>query len=583
MSKNISKYYKLKVGLAQMNPTLGDFPGNKEKILDFIKKGETDNCDFIIFPELAISGYPIQDLIFVHNFVENNLKIIDQIKEFVTKSVVIIGCITKTDNKATPLTPFYNSAAIIFPKKENKEITFIHKRLLPNYDVFDEKRYFANCDDCPVIEYKGLKIGVEICEDAWDSNYTNKVTKNLKEKGANCILNLNASPYYVEKPKIRDELITTHAKNEGIPFVYLNMVGGQDEITFDGRSAVVDSIGRTILRLPSFEETFESINLPVPVVDDAIETELELIDDFQGMYQDIPLNINDDEEIYKALTLNLRDYYFKVGVFDKIVLGVSGGIDSALTAAIACSAIGSDKVIGISMPSKFSSEHSVDDAHELAKNLKMEYIKVPIKDIHEKFESDMHDAFKINTFTLAEENLQARIRGTLLMYYSNKFRALLVSTGNKSEVAVGYCTLYGDTNGGKNIPGDLFKWRVYSVSRWINENSLKNGGGILIPLNSIDKSPSAELRFNQTDQDSLPEYDVLDAILAEFIENNRSIKEIEEMGYDKELILKIEKLYYNAEFKRSQLGQTIKITKKSFGIGRRIPINNKYHYTRDKI
>jgi NAD+ synthase (glutamine-hydrolysing) len=579
----MTKYCSLKVGLAQMNSNLGDLPKNKEKIIDFIKKGEAEDCDFILFPELAITGYPIQDLVFIHEFVENNLKIIKQIQDYVTKSIIIVGCVTKNNREDSPLTPFYNSAAIIYPKSQNREIIFVHKRLLPNYDVFDEKRYFATCEDFPIIEYKGLKIGVEICEDAWDSNYSTKVTENLKKLGANCILNINASPYYVEKPQIRDNLIKTHAKNEEIPFVYLNMVGGQDEITFDGRSVVVDSLGRTILRLPSFQEVFRSIELPVPVDDNFNDSYLPIIADFNDKYNDNILEINDDEEIYKALVLNLRDYYTKVGVFKKIVLGVSGGIDSSITAAIACAAVGPENVVGISMPSKYSSDHSVDDAHELSSNLGMKYIKVPIKEIHDVFEKEMHEAFKVDTFTLAEENLQARIRGTILMYYSNKFDALLVSTGNKSEIAVGYCTLYGDTNGGKNVPGDLFKWRVYSVSKWINENSLENGGKILIPVNSIKKAPSAELRHNQTDQDSLPEYDVLDAILTEFIENDRSIDEIEEMGYNRELILRIEKLYYNAEFKRSQLGQTIKVTKKSFGTGRRIPINNKYHYARDKI
>lgn len=577
-SLNELKYYGLKVGLAQINPIVGDLPGNRDKIIHYIEEGEKNNCDIIIFPELAITGYPIQDLIFINGFVEDNLKVIEQIKSKVTKSMVVVGCITripKTDYVNTTLTPFYNSAAIIRP---NEDTEFVHKHLLPNYDVFDEKRYFCPSEDFRIIDFRNLKVGVEICEDLWDEQYSTKVTKNLRNLGANIIININASPFYIEKPVLREEIIKNHVNKEKIPLVYLNIVGGQDEITFDGRSVVFDSNGRAIKRLPSFKEVFSVVNVPVPIKNTQELPDGREVDPNAPEFGHIPLEYVEEEEIYKALSLNLRDYFNKVGIFKEIVLGLSGGIDSSLTAAVACNAVGPDKVIGILMPSKFSSDHSVNDAVQLCKNLGMRYKTVPIKTIHQAFDKQVKEAFDVSTFDLADENLQARIRGVILMYYSNKFNALLLSTGNKSEIATGYCTLYGDTNGGKNAIGDLYKMQVYKVSRWINKNSIEKGGGVIIPQNSIDKPPSAELRENQTDQDSLPPYDLLDSILVEFIENDKSIEEIIAMGYDADVVNRVEKLYYAAEFKRAQLVQTIKITKKGFGIGRRIPVINKYPF-----
>ncbi|MHA1758652.1 MAG: NAD+ synthase [Promethearchaeota archaeon] len=626
-------YAILKVGLVQMNSRLGDLPYNRDKIIEYIRKAEDAGCDIVVFPELVTTGYPVQDLIFREGFVEDNLKIVEQIRGQVRKTVAVVGCITKADKREHPLAPFYNSAAIIIPKTEGSggslpDMYFTHKHLLPNYDVFDEKRYFTGSREFKVLNMSGMRIGVEICEDVWDDSYQVKVTNELKKLGADFIININSSPYYIEKPYIREEVVRKHARSEGIPFVYLNMVGGQDEITFDGRSIVVDHLGRVIKRLPSFEEVFEVVEVPVPISPDGglskakddkrdatkdgggvggdngkiasvngpngVLSEINGVrldppqitistEEFIKKYKEYPLEIDVNEEIYKALTLNLRDYYYKIGIFKGIVLGLSGGIDSSLTAAIACGAVGPENVVGILMPSRFSSDHSVNDAVELAKNLGMKYYIAPIKKIHDVFESEMHEAFKVDTFTLAEENLQARIRGTLLMYYSNKFNALLVSTGNKSEIAVGYCTLYGDTNGGKNVPGDLFKWRVYELSKWINRKALKEKGHVLIPENSIKKPPSAELRENQTDQDFLPEYDVLDKILTEFIENEKSVEEIANMGFDLELVKSVERMYFNAEFKRRQMCQTIMVTKKGFGIGRRYPIINKYHLIRDKI
>lgn len=573
-------YYKIRLGLAQINPIVGDFPYNRDKIIRYIKEGEEKGCDIIIFPEMAVTGYPAQDLIFVHKFVDHNLKIIDEIEKYVKKSTVIVGCITKADKKKYPLTPFYNSAAIIEP---GGKVQYVHKHLLPNYDVFDEKRYFAPYDEFRVYDYKGLKIGIEICEDLWDEQYATKITKKLREKGACCIININASPYYKEKPLLREKVIQNHVNREKIPLVYLNMVGGQDEITFDGRSVVFDSFGNAVMRMPSFEESFDWIDLPIPSAQEIPALADRKVDINKHRLKNIPMNYEEEEEIFKALCLNLRDYFNKVGIFSKIVIGLSGGIDSSLTAAIACEAVGSDKVVGILMPSRFSSEHSIKDAVQLCKNLGMKYYIVPIKEIHRVCEEEFKKAFNISGFTLADENLQARLRGVILMYYSNRFKALLVSTGNKSEIAVGYCTLYGDTNGGKNVLGDLFKVEVYKVAKWINRKAEEEGRGEIIPHNCIIKPPSAELKENQKDQDTLPPYEILDAILVEFIENDRSFDEIINMGFDKETVRKIERMYYAAEYKRAQLVQTIKITKKSFGIGRRIPVINRYYLTREKL
>lgn len=573
-------YYKIRIGLAQINPTLGDFVYNKNKIIEFIKLAENSNCDFILFPEMAITGYPVRDLIFIHDFVDNNIKILNQIKESVTKTIAVVGCITKVHNLVTPLTPFFNSAAVIYP---NKEIEFVHKHLLPNYDVFDEKRYFLPSDEFRIFDFKGLKIGIEICEDLWDEQYTTKVTKNLRDLGANCILNINASPYYIEKPQIREQLIQNHVKREKIPLVYLNMVGGQDEITFDGRSLVYDDQGHAILRMSAFQEEFSIVDLPVPCSEEISDLNDRLVEPSKLSQKSISLILNEPEEMFNALVLNLRDYFRKVGVFKKIVLGLSGGIDSSFTAVVACTAVGPENVIGLLMPSRYSSDHSITDAEQLCRNLGMKYIIVPIKPMHEIFEKQLWDAFSVKKFDLADENLQSRLRGVILMYYSNKFDALLLSTGNKSEIATGYCTLYGDTNGGKNVPGDLYKEDIYRISNWINEKSQKEGKGKIIPQNCIDKVPSAELKENQKDQDTLPPYELLDKILIEFIENERSVPEIISMGFDKAVVERVEKMYYNAEFKRAQLSQTIKIRKKGFGIGRRIPVMNKYHLKKEFI
>lgn len=583
-SKSKSVYYRLRVGMAQINPTLGDFPANRDKIIQYIKKAEENHCDIVLFPEMAITGYPVLDLVYKQDFVENNLKIIDQIRPHVRDTVAVIGCITKADKGRKKSTaPFYNSAAVLYPSGRTQ---YIHKHLLPNYDVFDERRYFQPSRHFPMIKIDQIKIGLEICEDLWDKQYSVKVTKELKKRGANAIFVINASPYYIEKPKIREGLVKLDAKKYKIPFCYLNTIGGEDEIVYDGRSFIVDDSGRTIHRLRAFEEDFVCFNLPIPVKEKFESTSLELSESPKELYKTSYLRIDTQEEIFKALVLNLRDYYHKTGIFKKIVLGLSGGIDSTFTAVIACHAVNPENVVGVLMPSRFSSDHSIADAIQLCKNLGMKYIEVPISKVHKAFEVDVHEHYEVEGFSVADENLQSRIRGVLLMYYSNKFDALLVSTGNKSEIAVGYCTLYGDTNGGKNVPGDLYKVQIYEVVDWINKNikpTKKSKSKQLIPQNCIDKPPSAELKPDQIDQDSLPPYKILDAILYEMIENQKSMRNIIKMGFDPDVVRRIEKLYHASEYKRAQLAQTIKITKKSFGMGYRFPIINRYHMTRQNI
>ncbi|MBN2156172.1 MAG: NAD+ synthase [Candidatus Lokiarchaeota archaeon] len=576
-------YYNIRVGLAQINPTLGDLPANRDKIITFIEKAEELLCDVVLFPEMAITGYPVQDLVYKQDFVDNNLKVLEQIKTRIRKCIAVVGCVTKAGTEKRSTAPFHNSAAILYPDGHTQ---YIHKHLLPNYDVFDEKRYFKPSRQFPLIKIDQLRIGLEICEDLWDKQYSVKVTKELKKRGANSVFIINASPYYIEKPKIREALVKQDAKKHKVPFAYLNMVGGQDEIVYDGRSFIVDDSGRTIHRMPSFKEEFNYFDLPIPVKEKFVKTSLKLTDSPKTIYKSRYLRIDTNEEIFKALTMNLRDYYNKTGIFKKIVLGLSGGIDSSFTAVIACHAIGPKNVVGIIMPSRYSSEHSVADAVQLCKNLGMQYIEVPISKIHTIYEAEVREHFEVEEFSVADENLQSRIRGVLLMYYSNKFDALLVSTGNKSEIAVGYCTLYGDTNGGKNIPGDLYKVQIYEIARWINENIKPVGQSKnekVIPQNTIEKPPSAELRPNQTDQDSLPPYETLDAILYEMIENQQSIRGIIKMGFDPDIVRKVERMYHASEYKRAQLAQTIKITRKAFGTGYRWPVINKYHLTKDQI
>ncbi len=543
------------MGIAQINTVVGDISGNVEKIRKTIINAQKQGIELVIFPEMAITGYPIRDLIFRSQFLDQVTQGLENIAHVTQNIACIVGTVTPAAKESFPLTPFYNTAAFL----NNGEISaLVYKRLLPNYDIFDERRYFAPGEDFGPVLFKDVRLGIEVCEDLWDETYPMKVTQQLKQNGANLLININASPYHIGKPELRETVIASHAKANNLPIIYVNLVGGQDEVVFDGRSTIFDSKGRAVFRAPAFEEGLYAFD-----IDRAQQNHL----------PEIPLNVNLNEDLFNALVLNLRDYYTKTGTFKGIVLGVSGGVDSSFTAAVACEAIGGDKVTGLLMPSRFSSDYSVKDAAELCQNLRCKSLIIPIRQVHSCYEQTIADSFGSVPFDIADENLQARIRGALLMYYSNKYNLLLVSTGNKSEIAVGYCTLYGDTCGGKNVPGDLYKEQIYALCEYYN---LWKGKEI-IPHNVFVKAPSAELRANQKDTDSLPPFPQLDAILIEMVENNLDADAIVAKGVaDLATVQRVEHLYLTAEYKRAQLVQTIKISPKAFGIGRRMPIINKY-------
>ncbi|OLS14152.1 MAG: nad+ synthetase [Promethearchaeota archaeon CR_4] len=544
-----------KIGIAQVNSVLGDVQGNIELIKRKIIEAQAQAVGLLIFPEMVLTGYPLRDLIFRSQLLDQVTKGIEFLAPYAQNISVIVGTITAANKERFPLTPFYNSAVIL----QNGTIkTLVHKRLLPNYDIFDERRYFAPGDNFDPISCEKIPIGIEICEDLWDDPYPMKVTPQLKQNGAKFLVNINASPYHIGKPELRDRVISSHAKVHNIPIIYVNLVGGQDEVVFDGRSVIVDEMGRVIFRAPAFEEGLFSFNFDW---------------EHLGNSPEVPAKINQEEDLFKALVLNLRDYYTKTGTFKGIILGMSGGVDSSFTAAVACEAIGAENVTGLLLPSRFSSEHSINDALQLCQNLGCQSLIMPIKHIHSCYEQSIADTLGVVPFDVADENLQARIRGALLMYYSNKYNRLLVSTGNKSEIAVGYCTLYGDTCGGKNVPGDLYKEQIYALCEYYNKIKERD----IIPRNVFLKAPSAELRANQKDTDSLPPFQELDAILFEMVENNLDVDAIVAKGISNLATVKrVEQLYMMAEYKRAQLVQTIKVSPKTFGIGRRMPILNKY-------
>jgi NAD+ synthase (glutamine-hydrolysing) len=543
----------LNIVIAQINPTVGDIESNKEKIIDVIRNNREK--DIIIFPEMALVGYPIMDHIHDPLIRRKNLQSIEKIKNVQTKATIILGTFTEPGELEGKNQRFYNSALII----ENNEIkACVNKRLLPNYDVFDERRYFSFDDKFDPIEIKGCRLGVLVCEDIWDEYYNTKVAKNLVSNGAELLIVVNASPYSINKFKLRADLIKQKSKNLSVPIVYVNMVGGLDEIVYDGQSFITNKFGQIIFRAKVFEEEVSIVELSLQ--------EEELIEEKRY--------VNDwREDVVNALKLNLNDYYNKSGIFEGVVLGLSGGIDSAFTAYICAKALGSDKINAVMMPTRFTSKESIDLARELCENLNIKYIIHPIDDLFSIYEKNLEGNLGKLPFTIADENLQARIRANLLMYYSNKFNWLLVSTGNKSEIAVGYCTLYGDTCGGKNVPGDLLKVQIYDICDWINKEKE------IIPTEIIERPPTAELRENQKDSDSLPPYEILDAILEEIIENgiDSEAKDLLNRGFDIETIKKVRNLYLNSEYKRRQLVQSIKISESAFGIGRRYPVLKRIH------
>ena len=536
----------MKIGIAQLNSIVGDLSGNAESIVLAYNELVSKGADIVITPELSLTGYPPRDLVFKSTFVPKNLEALDNIMARVGPVPLMVGYVDFNTEDAGK--PFENAVAVL---QDGKKIDKIIKCLLPTYDVFDEARYFQPSKEVKPLMLSGLSVGVTICEDIWSEDflpsnlYVKDPAGSLADKGIDVLLNLSASPFHSEKPKERHSMLSFLARRIGIPVIYCNAIGGNDQLVFDGNSAGYSSEGEVIIQCPGFCESLE-----------IVDTE-----DVGRPYQ-----VSDRlEELYKALVLGLRDYIRKCG-FKKVVIGLSGGIDSALTAVLAAKALGAENVLGVTMPSEFSSSGSVDDSIRLATNLGIAFEKITIGKSFESLKNDLSSIFRETEEDITEENMQARLRGLLLMSISNKMGCLLLTTGNKSELAVGYCTIYGDMCGGLAVISDLPKMTVYELSKWINRE------GEIIPQNTIDKPPSAELRTDQKDQDTLPEYELLDQILEMYVDDALSVSDIINKGYDEETVHWISRRVDLNEWKRGQAAPGLRVTSKAFGIGRRIPI-----------
>jgi len=541
-----------RIALAQINPVVGDLKNNYTKIVNYIKKFNK-KTDLIVFPELCLAGYPPEDLILRDSFLNEISSYLDKIKQICEHLdlAIILGAPLKEKKQVR------NAGVYIYKKK----IKIVFKNNLPNYGVFDEKRVFASGKKYDCINYRGLKIGLLICEDMW----TKKLPIHLMKSGVDIFISINASPYDCEKDLNRKNAAKIITKVTNTPLLYVNQVGGQDELVFDGGSFFINPEGKIINQLVYWQEQIKIID----IFDRSNYVK-------QNKKKDLDLVTSSEANTWNALVIGLRDYVEK-NAFKKVILGLSGGIDSALSAAIAVDALGSDRVIGLLMPSKYSSKDSIKDAKESASLLNIETKTIKINKIQDIYLNTLLKQFNGDVKNITEENLQSRIRGVLLMAYSNNFSYLLLSTGNKSEMSVGYSTIYGDMNGGFNALKDIYKTQVYILSKWRNTQiklNLKGPKGKVIPDNSIKKEPSAELKFNQKDSDSLPPYLVLDKILYLFIEKELSIDEIIKKGFKKKLVIKIRNLLLKSEYKRRQAPPGVKLSLKSFGKERRYPITN---------
>jgi NAD+ synthase (glutamine-hydrolysing) len=545
----------MKLGLAQINTTVGDLSGNKAIILDAYHRLVEQGAELIIFPELAVCGYPPRDLLLKSRFANDAKQSLESIAQEITSVPALIGCleIAPSEQKGRPL---YNAVAWC----ESGSIqSYGRKCLLPNYDVFDEERYFEPAIKPLVYQWKGKRIGITICEDIWTAEgvqtskrYCNDPVENLSKEDLDLLVNLSASPWHTDKEHSRQNLIEQVSHRLKCPVVYCNSVGGNDELIFDGDSFITHPSKGIIAQMPKFKQSLKTFDLET-----STHTAETVCSESTLKY------------MYDALVLGLKDYAHKSN-FTKGIIGLSGGIDSAVVAAIAAEALGADNIIGVAMPSAISSGHSISDAQALAENLKIEFQNISIKGPVESIEAQLAPSFKGLERDVTEENIQARLRGVLLMALSNKLNALLLTTGNKSEIAVGYCTLYGDMCGGLAVISDLPKMQVYALANYINRD------GILIPQNTIDKAPSAELSPDQKDEDSLPPYSELDAILHHYVEEGLSRAEIIKEGFDSEIVNFIVKKVDQNEYKRKQAAPGLKISPLAFGIGRRMPIVQKY-------
>ncbi|MFB3784796.1 MAG: NAD+ synthase [bacterium] len=581
----------IRVGAAQINTTVGDLPGNTQKIRDWIRRAREREIQILAFPELAVCGYPPKDLLLKTQFISDQREYLEQIIPETEGLLVVAGLVIRAGDS-------YNAAAVIH---DGRLVDFARKVGLPNYRVFDEKRYFRRGEFLSVFETDIARVGVLICEDVWHP----ETVANIATAGLDLIVCLSASPFSVNRGLERETLVKSRCQDHAIGMVFCNQVGGQDELIFDGNSLIVSPQGQILAQARAFEEDlivadirFEEINrgrLAVPIQRDVVPSEMpgrepvRLIDSpgrtaavaktasaldlSRNPFLPQPVVRSHDPiaEAYQALVLGVRDYVRKNG-FHEVVVGLSGGIDSALVAVIAADALGSGAVVGVSMPSHFSSAHSQTDAEQLARNLGIRFKRFAIEPLFTRYLELLQEEFQGRAPDITEENLQSRIRGNILMALSNKFGYLVLATGNKSELAVGYATLYGDMCGGLAVIGDVPKTWVYAMSRYRN----RTAGRPLIPENILVKPPSAELRENQFDTDSLPEYDWLDGILHAYIEQDCSIAEIVELGYDVEMVKRVVNLVDRAEYKRRQAAIVLRVTSKAFGSDRRLPVTNKY-------
>jgi NAD+ synthase (glutamine-hydrolysing) len=542
----------MKIALAQINTTVGDIIGNRDMVLQAMEKAKKKGANIVVFPELCLTGYPPRDLLGLHGFVESNLQAVQEIATRSDQMGVIVGFVDRNPKKEGRR--FHNSAALL---AEGKIQAIIHKTLLPTYDVFDEDRYFEKAEGICLVPFGGRILGISICEDAWNSDdfwprplYSTDPIRNQIEKGADLLINISASPYEMRKPLLRFQMLQDHVRKYKTPLIYVNLVGGNDDLLFDGNSLALGKTGNVIAQGHGFAEDL--------LIVDPDSSEDRGYHDGESM-----------ENLFQALVMGTRDYAHKCR-FKSAVIGLSGGIDSAIVACIAAEALGAGNVIGISMPSMYSAPESYEDARILASNLGIRFEVIPIRPIFEVFENSLSHAFAGLPQDEAEENLQARIRGTLLMAFSNKFGHLVLSTGNKSELGVGYCTLYGDMVGGLAVISDVPKTMIYKLAAFINRHRE------CIPANTIQRPPTAELRPDQKDQDTLPEYSILDGILRLRIEGRLSIEEIIAQGYERQTVEKVIRMIFSNEYKRRQAAIGLKITTRAFGPGRRMPIAMKF-------
>ena len=585
---------RLRVALAQVNPTVGDIPGNTRIITDHIRRAVDAQADLVAFPELCLTGYPPEDLLYKDSFLKAADDALQQIIQASANITAIVGIPSVHPERSRSAATLYNAAAVI----HNRQLIDVYRKIfLPNYSVFDEERYFASGENCPVYEIGGARIGVNVCEDIW---FEHGPTNVQKAAGAQVIININGSPYYRGKRAVRQAMLSDRAAANGVYLCYVNMVGGQDELVFDGASMIFTPHGKTLAAGRQFDDDFILTDLDLPVADTVPQTAIldendaknamwahPLMKSVTGQQEQgstreplselrhanpMPTPMDPVEEVYNALVKGTRDYVRKSG-FSQVVIGLSGGIDSALTAAVAADALGPENVLCVSMPSQYTADRSVTEARALCDNFGIAFEIIPIEDMSAAYLDGLAPLFTGTEPGVAEENLQARARGNILMAISNKFGRIVLATGNKSEYATGYATLYGDMAGGFAVIKDVPKTLVYQLANWRNQQA----GHDIIPQSIIDRPPTAELRANQLDEDSLPPYDVLDPVLEAYVEQDRSPREmIEEMGFDPNVVARVVTLVDISEYKRRQAAPGVKITERAFGKDRRLPIVNRY-------